>query len=228
MAQRKWTEEEWMAGRDGYWMLRPCRKIIRYQPRKGRLFAVACCRRIWQLLEDQRSRDAVVVAEHFAEGLVGASELQLAEENARIAHAEAFRRKGKVGACGEWAAQYAATPDAWKAAENASNFAYVAAGDPVSDPGPEKAVQADLARCIFGPLAFRPITIDPAWLSWNDNTVRRIAQRIYDERKFEDMPVLADALEESGCSNQEVLEHCRGPGPHVRGCWVLDSILGKL
>jgi hypothetical protein len=54
-----------------------------------------------------------------------------------------------------------------------------------------------------------------------------MAQVIYDERKFEDLPFLADALEEAGCDNADILNHCRGPGPHVRGCWVVDLLLGK-
>jgi hypothetical protein len=55
----------------------------------------------------------------------------------------------------------------------------------------------------------------------------QLARSLYEERRFEDMPVLADALEEAGCQDAAVLEHCRGPGPHVRGCWVLDVVLGK-
>ena len=65
------------------------------------------------------------------------------------------------------------------------------------------------------------------WLRWHDGLVRKIAQTIYDERRFEDMPVLADALEEAGCKNEEMLNHCRGEGLHVRGCWVVDLLLGK-
>ncbi len=57
--------------------------------------------------------------------------------------------------------------------------------------------------------------------------VPKIAGTIYDERSFHDMPILADALEEAGCANTDILGHCRGDGPHVRGCWVVDLILGK-
>lgn len=65
------------------------------------------------------------------------------------------------------------------------------------------------------------------WLTWNDGTVRKLAQAIYQDRRFGDLPVLADALEEAGCHNQDILEHCRGSGTHVRGCWVVDLLLGK-
>ncbi len=71
---------------------------------------------------------------------------------------------------------------------------------------------------------FRPINLDTFWLSSN---VKEIARTIYDERSFERMPILANALEDAGCDNEEILRHCRGEGPHVRGCWVLDLLLGK-
>ena len=66
-----------------------------------------------------------------------------------------------------------------------------------------------------------------AWLAWNGGTVPRIAQAIYAERAFDRLPVLADALEDAGCANADVLAHCRSGGEHVRGCWVIDLLLGK-
>ena len=74
---------------------------------------------------------------------------------------------------------------------------------------------------------FRPVTLDPAWLRWNDGCVPKIAQSIYEERRFGELPILADALEDAGCDNADILAHCRGPEPHVRGCWAVDAILGK-
>ena len=81
-------------------------------------------------------------------------------------------------------------------------------------------------RDIFGN-PFRPASLDPAWLRWNDAAIPRIAQATHDDRRFQDLPILADALEEAGCTSGDILEHCRGPGPHVRGCWVVDLLLGK-
>lgn len=70
--------------------------------------------------------------------------------------------------------------------------------------------------------------IDPAWLQWNGGTVAALAGRIYDERSFHDLPILADALEEAGCQDQKILRHCRELGAvHVRGCWLLDLLLNK-
>jgi hypothetical protein len=85
---------------------------------------------------------------------------------------------------------------------------------------------AAVVREVFGN-PFRPVTIDPVWLSWNDGPVQKIAQAIYEERAFDRMPILADALEDAGCTEQAILAHCRGDGPHVRGCWVVDLLLGK-
>lgn len=67
----------------------------------------------------------------------------------------------------------------------------------------------------------------PEMLGWNDSKPVRLAEHIYETRDFDTMPILGDALEEAGCINQDVLAHCRGPGPHCRGCWLLDALLGK-
>jgi len=83
-----------------------------------------------------------------------------------------------------------------------------------------------LFRDIFGN-SIQATAIDPAWLTWNGRTVPQLARAIYEERTFDRMPILADALEEAGCTDSNILDHCRGPGPHVRGCWVVDLLLGK-
>jgi hypothetical protein len=82
---------------------------------------------------------------------------------------------------------------------------------------------AFLIHCIFGN-PFRPVTLDPRWLS---STVLDLARTIYDEKVFERMPILGDALMDAGCDCEEIIKHCQGPGPHVRGCWVVDLVLGK-
>src|SRR5207249_11021384 len=78
-------------------------------------------------------------------------------------------------------------------------------------------------RCIFGN-PFRPMSGNPEWLTPN---VLKLAESIYDDRASDCLPILADALEDAGCDNADILAHCRGPGPHVRGCWVIDLLLGK-
>ena len=83
--------------------------------------------------------------------------------------------------------------------------------------------QPSLLRDIFGN-PFRPVAVDRSWLT---STVVSLAQGIYADRAFDRLPILADALQDAGCENADVLGHCRGPGPHVRGCWVVDLVLGK-
>jgi len=90
----------------------------------------------------------------------------------------------------------------------------------------ERIPQADLVREIF-PNPFRKVHLAPAWLTWKDLTVVQIAQAFYDQPEHMALLVLADALEEAGCTLADVLGHLRGQFPHVRGCWVIDLILGK-
>jgi hypothetical protein len=86
-----------------------------------------------------------------------------------------------------------------------------------------RVVHSDYIRDIFGN-PFRPVAADPCWLT---SPVLDLARTMYDSRDFGPMPILGDALEEAGCNNADILAHCRGGGPHVRGCWVVDLVLGK-
>jgi hypothetical protein len=90
----------------------------------------------------------------------------------------------------------------------------------------ERRAQCALLRDLFGHL-FHPAAVEPAWLEWNGGCIAAMARTIYDDRKYQDLPILADALEEAGCTMPDLLDHCRQPGEHVRGCWVIDAILGK-
>jgi hypothetical protein len=86
---------------------------------------------------------------------------------------------------------------------------------------PERPAQADLVRCLAGN-PFRPVTFDPAWRT---RTAVALAEAIYADRAWDRLPILGDALEDAGCANADVLAHCRGGGPHARGCWVIDGLL---
>jgi hypothetical protein len=105
-------------------------------------------------------------------------------------------------------------------------------GTEAGDSAAEEALQSDwprllqLFRCMFGN-PFRPVTIDRSCLGWNGATIPKLAQVIYENYRFTDLPILADALEESGCANGEILGHCRQQVEHGRGCWVVDLMLGK-
>jgi hypothetical protein len=173
--------------------------------RKVRLFAFACCRRIWALIEDEWSKRAIEVAEAFADGRATGKELRAAEE--------------------AWAglmapAQAASEGDAaWAAAAATA----AAAGEATMAARAERQAQANLLHCIFGN-PFRPVALDAAWRT---PEVLALTQAIYEERTFERMPELVDALEQTGCTDGDLLRHLRGPAPHVRGCWPVDALLGK-
>ena len=89
--------------------------------------------------------------------------------------------------------------------------------------GEEGLAQAILVREVFGN-PFRLVAFKP---EWRTDTSLALAQQMYDTRDFSLMPILADALQDVGCDNTDILDHCRSEGPHVRGCWVVDAILGK-
>lgn len=212
--------------------------------RKLRLFGCACCRRVWKFLSAAASREAVEVAEKFADGLATADELERANNGA--AHDNEFdaasgaarmvcQGGGALACAGAWRAMSLA---AWR---NGDYQAALAEFTPLATEeknaliayptfeqveAREKAVQADLLRDIVGN-PFRPVTLDASLLDWRDRTVVRIAQSIYDDRSFEPLGILGDALEEAGCMNTALLSHCRSKGPHARGCWAVDLVLGK-
>jgi hypothetical protein len=200
----------------------------RASARKLRLFACACLRRAWGRLTDKGARRAVEVAEQFADGHLTPQAL-----------AEARERFG--GPFTLTGFEMIDLPDA--TSENAFGAACGAAGraqmaltdlDTLRVNTDEQAAQSDLLRDIFGN-PFRPRrALDPAILAWHDGTVRRLAQAAYDERHLPAgtldagrLGILADALTDAGCDDEDLIAHCRSPGPHVRGCWAVDLILGK-
>jgi hypothetical protein len=206
------TEAEWLACADPQKMLAFLRG--KASERKLRLFAAACCRRSWPLLTDARSRKAVEVAERYADGMVNERGLRFAFSCAADAFAYAAS---------------AHTADA-QAAAGAANAARPEAGYYARYVTPRKEHPGPL-RDLFGPLPFRPVTVSPGWQA---PQVVAQAQAAYDERELPAgtldpirLAVLADALEEAGCTDQTALEHLRGAGPHARGCWAVDLLLGK-
>jgi hypothetical protein len=217
---------EWSVSRDPFRMLELAGEKL--SERKRRLFAVACLRRVWDRLTSDDTRHAVEVAERVAEGLVGD------EEVIRVAEAAMEAYYLQAGPPRYWNAlpDRAATlallgPEDLKDAVLCSVRFVEPNADGVLPPSPaDRAAQADLLREIAGN-PFTPSVIDPSWLAWSGGSVRKLAQVIYDERRWEDLPILADALEEAGCTDAQILSHCRGGGEHYRGCWVLDLVLGK-
>ncbi len=240
------TEAEWDAcNRPGALLACLTRLSHDLSHRKMHLFGCACCRRVWHLLRDPRSQRAVEVAELYADGLAGRKELAQAREAAEaaarasvVAASEtAFERAAKAGAhCALSNGREAGRSASQEAAKAIGDAAYFGTGGAAAHPddfwhrmiAAEEQEQAQLFRDIFGPLAFRRLTIDPSLLRWRDGTIPRLAQGIYEERAFDRMPILADALLDAGCDNDDMVSHCRQQGGvHVRGCWVLDLLLGK-
>jgi hypothetical protein len=218
------TESEWLNATER----RPMLEFLggRANDRQLRLFAAACCRRIWNLLADERLQTAVGVAERYADGRAGDEELgQACLAAVRVDEA----RPGPASAVA-WFVHWATLPVRGPSLKEAIRLLLEIPGQFA-----EREGQADLLRCIFDPWPFHPSPIiDPDWLAWNEGLVRRLAEAAYEERTLPAgtldparLAVLADALEEAGCTEAELLGHLRGPGPHVRGCWALDVVLGK-
>jgi hypothetical protein len=222
------TEAEWLACADPKKLLKRLHR--RTSERKRRLFAIACCRRVWQHFRGPQCHACLEVAERYADGAAGADEISTAEEAAMAAYSlcrDAGDRTGTPAADAVYGAT--CTDVGWDLADfsrTGTLAAVVAAVPPVeakATRAAELAAQLELVRCVFGN-SFRPVTVDPHWLT---ATVRQLAAGIYEERAFDRLPILADALQDAGCNNDDILNHCREPGEHVRGCWVVDLLLGK-
>jgi hypothetical protein len=269
------TEADWLSRADSTAMLEFLQS--KADGRKLRLFACACCRRVWHLLTDPRSRAAVATAEPYADALVSEEDLQTAigaahdsymanrppqalpDRNAGPSAEEgAASQPGLVGETEhpfsrllrefreEGEARWAAT----SATGVACYAAYSAAGGDRVEEAPacaaeamaragatsasaqdairalEYGAQADLLRDLFGN-PFRLVGIDPAWLRWNGGAILELARAIYQGRRFEQLPRLAELLAQAGCTDAAILSHCREPGVHAPGCWVLDVLLGR-
>ena len=203
------TEEEWLAASDSEAMV--LYLGTKASDRKFRLFACACCRRVvWPHLVES-SKILVDAAEQYADGLLDLRALGVIKGKA----SKALRKcNAQTTAFNLWVREVTRKPASSGVLRLMWFINY--SNTPLGE-------QSDLARCIFGN-PFRPIVADLAWLT---PTVQSIAASIYRDRAFDRLPILADALEEAGCTNADVLLHCRQPGEHVRGCWVVDLVLGK-
>ena len=229
------TEEQWRLSADPDIMISALRNVT--SSRKWKLFGCACCRRFWHLMPEPNRR-LVEVLERYVDGQATEDRWSSALRSRVSIDDTGWNTKSKTlesyvlylaaeavetlvmtiapiglpSAVSE-ALAYVATPQTypketqeWHAVKRI-----------------EAAFQAELLRDVFGPLA-RPLPFHTAWLT---DEVRAIAQSTYDNQNYAAMPKLADALERAGCRNEAVLGHCRGTSPHVRGCWVIDLLLGK-
>jgi hypothetical protein len=244
------TEAEWLACSDPRPMVLHLGREA--GERKLRLFAFACVRRLWDKVPAEALKRAVEASERHADGLIDDHELGAAITAAnrarpsrhRIARAayDAARYTPGHGFSGvHWdsvtmlLASAAASGEVRNVPPTARS--YVEGGKVVTVELPmsrarrkwnarrdaESAAQCELIREVFGN-PFRPVAADP---SWRTPAVLGFADTIYHKRAFYQLPGLAAALEQAGCTNADVLSHCRTRGPHVRGCWVVDLLLDK-
>jgi hypothetical protein len=229
------TEEEWLASNDPMDMVElfiPSEQ----QPscvRKLRLFAVSCCRNLFREEEDSRVVSAVDTLELFADGRATEEEVtgvyRPVSDLARyVLHTDAvWNAVAEVAAD----ATHNAIRMAWSADELTRKAAEWRAGTGAAKS--ECALHVALLRDIFGN-PFRPVLFSP---SWRTDTALTLARQMYESRDFGAMPILADALQDAGCDNDDnslpprggnLLNHCRDTSlTHVRGCWVTDLVLGK-
>jgi hypothetical protein len=237
------TEAEWNGCTDPTPMLEWLGNGSVATDRKFRLLAFACCFRIWHLLPDE-GKQVALAAESYAEGRAARHERDAAVAAFRRMHGRYSISSPLLRAAyhtkevsfDAWTVGLVAVDAAWAADGFSSAPGYALHDEFARSPtlAAERAAQASLIREIFGPLPFRGIGIDPDWLAWTGGTVRQLAESAYEKRSVPGEPldggrfgVVADALEDAGCNDPELLEHLRGAGAHVRGCWVIDLLLGK-
>jgi hypothetical protein len=227
------TEREWLASDSPARLLRLVTAGKRRGPaggksalpaRKLRLFACAAARLAWDWMTEADSRAAVETAEQAADGARPA-EADLGEARIRAGAAQYTVWDRKPRDARAWAASlwaYLSTMEADNIADYRQTNGHLLA------PAVSAVQQAALLREIFGN-PFRTTTFHLADLSPSAGLegLRAMAERAYADEDFAALPVLADALEDAGCDDADLLAHLRGPGPHARGCWALDRVLGK-
>jgi hypothetical protein len=201
--------------------------IHKASARKFRLYSVACCRRIWVHLWDERARETVEVAERFAEGIADKQELKAARLAVALARRELhWKQRSKAPGFAIEAACATVADQPWDAATRAS-WASAWASTPTGPNQPEECLaQAELVREVFGNPFARPLGgVEEA--GWCTGEVFHEAERIYAAQAFDNLPGLAAALERAGCDDARLLAHLRKSGLHCRGCWALDRLTAR-
>jgi hypothetical protein len=237
------TEEEWLTESDPELLLQEALPLLSL--RRQRLYAVACCRAAllagaadtlpWQYHPSRPTVEwALALLERIADGVATAGE----EDNAN-AILSGMTGLGRflepffdTHTCSSVMVPVTSTLYdialgqglSWPSWEDSDIYYTAVTGTFLTDAG-LAAERCTLLREVAGN-PYRPVDIDREWLGWNDGCVGKMARSIYDERRFPDLPVLADALEEAGCPSPDLVAHCRTPGSHVPGCWAIDLLLG--
>jgi hypothetical protein len=211
------TEAEWLECTDPQKMLEFLRDKV--SDRRLRLTACAGFRKMMHLLPFRDLRNVISVEEQYADGAIGKQDANDARIKAHTAMLQVPYKPPKTMTA-RWLAETLVhmASSGWMIATNQAEVT---------------AYDLQLIYDIFSN-PFRSVIVDPRWLTWDGSTIPKLAQEIYDERKMPEgtldntrLAVLADALEEAGCTNADILDHCRKSSTHVRGCWVVDLLLGK-
>jgi hypothetical protein len=224
------TEAEWLTGSRVEEMLKHLGPSG--SPRKLRYFLVACARRVFPPDPDPEMVEAVAVAERFADQAASIRDLARARTALKAQQASRAIRWGPlysdhIRSLPAWhatreqavrAAAEGARCCAWSSTRTTWGNHTV-----MTFPEEELRAQADLLRDIFGNPFRHPVFVPP----WRSPDVVQLARGIYEDRAFDRMPILADALEDAGCADPDILSHCRSGGEHGRGCWVVDLVLGR-
>jgi hypothetical protein len=227
------TEAEWLAATDPAPMMKFLRG--RLSDRQSRLLMVRFVHELLAWHHDAATRAVTSILDRYAEGCFAEKELHdalrpfatscqvLADEGYPWSVQDARPLHAHVESAAVWLIRRFLPPET--TVSNLSDLSVLRLS-------PKDADMLDyfqwlvckMLRDVVGIAAFRPITFEAAW---RKPTVVATAESIYAERAFDRMPILADALQDAGCENDDVLAHCRGDGSHVRGCWVVDLLLGK-
>lgn len=230
------TEAEWLACDDPsamnhgpavkWWAT--AKPFVKLDARRERLLGVACANLLIEHLTFPGVREALEVFERFADGACDRKELRAARVVVERCLEESDRTN-PVSPNSNWPGGYPVTRHAAILLREAGRTKPTI---PIGQRwgywaclGRHCPTAAALIRDIAGN-PFRPVALNP---DWRTSTVLSLAQHIYDSRDFSPMPILADALQDAGCDNDDILTHCRDANaPHVRGCWVVDLVLGKV
>jgi hypothetical protein len=211
------TETEWLACGEPSQLWRSIRRTATW--RKAHLFCAACARRALSSALPEEVNALVNLVEQSAD--VRIDRYAIGGPHMRVIEARELLEDEHLRHAA-MAAINAASIELHDSSLSVNSVFHDAA-NASSNPDAEYALQANILRDIFGN-PFRPLTFSPSWLT---STVIALALQMYDSRDFSAMPILADALQDAGCGNADILAHCRGPGPHVRGCFVVDKLLGR-
>jgi hypothetical protein len=220
------TEQEWLDCADPEAILKFLRGKL--SDRKLRLFACACVRELGPLVADRASKAALQVAERHADGRATEAKWYDARVAAWAASGAILQKV--ISPSSGWKARAAAQMVRAMVEESPTKAAH-AAVRAVAESWYSEAAWCDATRRAFADslrdLVGNPFRAVEAPQPWLNPAVSTTAQAVYEGRHFDELPVVADALEEAGCTDEALLGHLRSPGPHVRGCWALDLILSK-